>query len=289
MDSDLTPRYRWLRIGESALMLGFPLVGVLFAINEISGTNIGSAIWFAIAIFLLSISIYTFNAYCGRNWDSDNPRLAVNKGDSERFYLLIPIFSLIMSILALWLLDITLAVLALVNFILWALYSYPRIGFKNKPIAGTIVHFLSQILLFQMGYLVLSAVSARSILASIFFALLFSGGHLQHEVIDYKVDKEAGIRTNAVVFGPRTAEKIEFSIFLFAAIYWSLLYYVEVIYRYEYLPFVLASCLQLTTMLIFGVKIAEEQRFSLLNRALYRFYFLVAGIFFMILILVRYV
>jgi 4-hydroxybenzoate polyprenyltransferase len=44
---------------------------------------------------------------------------------------------------------------------------------------------------------------ARSLAIALFFGLVFAGGHLNQEVRDYEGDLLNGIRTSAVVFGPR--------------------------------------------------------------------------------------
>ena len=41
-----------------------------------------------------------------------------------------------------------------------------------------------------MGYVILEPLSLNSFFISIYFALLFSAGHLHHEVIDYEADKK---------------------------------------------------------------------------------------------------
>ena len=270
-------------------MLGFPLVGVLFAVNDLSIAAIGKGTWFLFAILFLFISIYTFNAYSGRNPDSENPRLVSVRQGEERKFLAITALFLVLSSLALWVLDIALMVLGLISFLLWAFYSYPEIGLKNRPIAGTLVHFVSQNIHFQMGYLVLAAVSTRSLLVGVFFALLFSGGHIQHELIDYEADKKATIRTNAVEFGREKALAIELAIFLAAAIYWLFLFGQGILTPYEFYPFAAASALQLITLLVLWRRIADDQRYSLLNRSLYRLYFLLAGLAFMLMIIACYV
>jgi len=78
----------------------------------------------------------------------------------------------------------------------------PRFG-KSMPIGASINHLLGGALHFLLGYTAFHALDARGLMISLFFGLVFAGGHLNHEVRDYEGDRLNGIRTNAVVFGCR--------------------------------------------------------------------------------------
>jgi 4-hydroxybenzoate polyprenyltransferase len=54
---------------------------------------------------------------------------------------------------------------------------------------------------FLLGYAAFSAIDARGVFISGFFALVFTAGHLTHEVRGHQGDSINGIRTNAVAFG----------------------------------------------------------------------------------------
>ncbi len=68
---------------------------------------------------------------------------------------------------------------------------------------GSINHLLGGALHFLLGYTVFHALDASGLVISLFFGLVFAGGHLNHEVRDYEGDLFNGIRTSAVVFGCR--------------------------------------------------------------------------------------
>ena len=63
-------------------------------------------------------------------------------------------------------------------------------------LAGGILHFL-------LGYSVGRTIDGRGVAIATFFALIFAAGHLTQEIRDHEGDALNGIRTNAVVFGPR--------------------------------------------------------------------------------------
>jgi 4-hydroxybenzoate polyprenyltransferase len=99
--------------------------------------------------------------------------------------------------------DPKLPYLAVASFLLWLIYSLPS-GAKSRPIWGTAIHFLSQIVQFHLGIIVFSQVTWSSFLVSIYFAIIFACGHLMHELKDFEADRAAGIRTNVVAYGQRT-------------------------------------------------------------------------------------
>jgi 4-hydroxybenzoate polyprenyltransferase len=72
---------------------------------------------------------------------------------------------------------------------------------KRTPIVGSINHLLGGALHFLLGYTWAHSLDARGIIISLFFGLVFAGGHLNQEVRDYEGDLLNGIHTTAVVFG----------------------------------------------------------------------------------------
>ena len=82
----------------------------------------------------------------------------------------------------------------------------------TSPIAGH--HRSSQVavsgwpgssMLYFRNNVDLGGLDARGLVISLFFGLVFAGGHLNQEVRDYEADLLNGIRTNAVAFGRRRA------------------------------------------------------------------------------------
>ncbi|HSS22646.1 MAG TPA: UbiA family prenyltransferase [Pyrinomonadaceae bacterium] len=83
------------------------------------------------------------------------------------------------------------------------LYSCSSSFGKSTPFVASINHLLGGALHFLLGYTLCHALDARGLAISLFFGLVFAGGHLNQEVRDYEGDCLNGIRTSAVVFGCR--------------------------------------------------------------------------------------
>jgi 4-hydroxybenzoate polyprenyltransferase len=81
--------------------------------------------------------------------------------------------------------------------------SYSPILGKSTPIMASVNHLVGGALHFLLGYTAFHALDAGGIMISLFFGLVFAGGHLNQEVRDYEGDLLNGIRTSAVVFGAR--------------------------------------------------------------------------------------
>jgi 4-hydroxybenzoate polyprenyltransferase len=83
------------------------------------------------------------------------------------------------------------------------LYSYsPSFG-KSTPIMASMNHLLGGALHFLLGYTLFHPLDVSGVLISLFFGLVFAGGHLNQEVRDYEGDRLNEIRSSAVVFGCR--------------------------------------------------------------------------------------
>jgi 4-hydroxybenzoate polyprenyltransferase len=83
------------------------------------------------------------------------------------------------------------------------LYSCSPTFGKSTPIWASINHLLGGALHFLLGYTLFHPLDANGLLISLFFGLVFAGGHLNQEVRDYDGDLLSGIRTSAVAFGCR--------------------------------------------------------------------------------------
>jgi 4-hydroxybenzoate polyprenyltransferase len=84
-----------------------------------------------------------------------------------------------------------------------ALYSLPRFNWKGRPLLNSAAHLAGGILHFLLGYSLGRAIDRRGVAIATYFALIFAAGHLTQEIRDHEGDAVNGIRTNAVVFGPR--------------------------------------------------------------------------------------
>jgi 4-hydroxybenzoate polyprenyltransferase len=207
---------------ESCLMIGFPLIGAFIALD--SWDSFGWLVLkFFIATYPLVMYVYCLNSYGGREHDRVNERLnrnpAVTGEVTPREMLGLTFGGAFASgvLYFLWFPHCLLPwMLIIAN---WTLYSHPAIYAKSKPLAGTTVHFIGGVLQFVLGYAAVRPIDAAAVLIGVYFSLVFSAGHLNHEVKDHDADLAAGLKTNAVVFGPQRMFGVAFAIFTFAFLY----------------------------------------------------------------------
>ena len=140
------------------------------------------------------------------------------------------------------------------------------------------LHFVAQVLHFQMGTLLFAPMTAGSVFVSIYFALLFSAGHLHHEMIDQEGDREAGLRTGAVFFGRSRALGMSCGLFLLAHVCWLFLFLNHWIAWRELVPFMTAFFLQVVTLFVLLRKQPTVSGVVLRHRTFYRVYYLLAGV-----------
>jgi len=269
------------RSAEVALMLGFPITGALVAFDLPRQLFSLDLLTFIIATFFLSSAVYSFNGWAGMAEDEKNIRLRDLKG-KRGFFLLSLTVSAIVFIIFYSFLSLFLVVSSLISFTLWMVYSFPKKGFKYRPVLGTLIHFVCQVLHFEMGYSVIKPTDSYSLLVSIYFALLFSAGHINHELIDYEADKEAGIQTGAVYFGKKVWTVISFILFAGATVYLTWISITKVVNIIVVFPFIAAGAIHIAKKLMTYRFDYSHERF-LTERSFYRFTYFVAGILFIVI------
>ena len=268
------------RFAEISILLGFPMIGLFFAFKSPDELISLPAILFAAAVFALFTAIYAFNGLAGIESDRHNSRLSDLKGKRTSFIVTLAI-SLSLSLVLFFLIKPVLALFSLISFMLWCLYSFPEKGFKHRPVSGTLIHFAGQIIHFLMGYTVLAQIDAGSIAAAVYFAILFSAGHINHELIDHDADEKAGTRTGAVCFGVRRWEKVSFVLFLLAALYITVLAFAEKEKFLICIPFTVAGFLHIIFKACTMKKAPVQEKF-LAERSFYRILYFAAGLLFIL-------
>jgi 4-hydroxybenzoate polyprenyltransferase len=212
-----------IRAVESTLMCGFPLIGTLFAVDEFSRGLVHSVIRFLVATYGLVIYVYVLNSWGGLETDRKNRRLEdhpVLTGEVTANHLMAVFYIGLAVSFALYLLWVPQCFpIALAIASIWTMYSHPDIMAKARPIFGNLVHFSGGILQFLLGWILLKPIEGAGLLLAVYFAGIFSAGHLNHEVMDHDADREMGLRTNAVVFGPHRMLSVAFGFFTFWSIY----------------------------------------------------------------------
>jgi len=266
------------RFAEVSILLGFPMIGLFFAFRSVDQLLSLPVFLFAAAVFSLFTAIYAFNGLAGTEDDKHNSRLADLAGKRRSFIVTLAV-SLLLSLLLFFLIKPVLSLFSAVSFLLWCLYSFPKKGFKYRPILGTLIHFAGQIIHFLMGYTVLAPLDKESAAVSIYFALLFSAGHINHELIDHDADEKAGTRTGAVCFGVSSWEKVSFVLFTLAAIYISVLSAVEKELPALCFPFIIAGMIHIIFKICTYKRPSEQAKF-LEERRFYRILYFASGIVF---------
>lgn len=266
------------RFAEVSILLGFPMIGLFFAFTSPDQLFSLPVFLFAAAIFSLFTAIYAFNGFAGTEDDKHNSRLADLAGKRRSFITTLAV-SLAFSLILFFLIKPVLAVFSVVSFLLWCVYSFPKKGFKYRPFLGTLIHFIGQIIHFLMGYTVLAPLDKGSAAASIYFALLFSAGHINHELIDHDADEKAGTKTGAVCFGVSSWEKVSFALFTLATLYIAALSVIEKWLFPTCFPFIIAGIIHIIFKICTFKKASTQEKF-LEERRFYRILYFAAGIVF---------
>jgi 4-hydroxybenzoate polyprenyltransferase len=172
----------------------------------------------------LTAHVFVFNDWAGHGSDIRDPRRATSvftrQGISVRQVARIAIALLIFANVAFAIVGGTAVLLGAAIATLSLLYSWsPRFG-KSTPIMASLNHLFGGALHFMLGYTLTRGLDASGLVISLFFGLVFAGGHLNQEVRDYEGDLLSGVQTSAVVFGCRRAFLA--SLYTFTAAYITL-------------------------------------------------------------------
>jgi 4-hydroxybenzoate polyprenyltransferase len=155
----------------------------------------------------LTAHVFVFNDWAGHGSDMRDPRRAslvfARRGISKRQVARLAIALLIIANVAFAAVGGPAILLGAAIATLSLLYSCSSSFGKSTPIVASINHLLGGALHFLLGYTLCHALDAGGLVISLFFGLVFAGGHLNQEVRDYEGDLLNGIRTSAVVFGCR--------------------------------------------------------------------------------------
>jgi 4-hydroxybenzoate polyprenyltransferase len=153
----------------------------------------------------LTAHIFVFNDWAGYSSDLRDPQRAtlvfVRQGISRRQVAGVAIALLLFANVAFAAIGRLAILLGAAIAALSLVYSCsPSFG-KSAPIVGSLNHLLGGALHFLLGYTLAHPLDVSGLVISLFFGLVFAGGHLNQEVRDYEGDLLNGIRTTAVVFG----------------------------------------------------------------------------------------
>lgn len=193
------------RAAEVLALQASPIFGIFlggFSLGWQSGIRAGLLLLGSLA---LTAHIFVFNDWAGYGSDIWDPMretsAAARQGISRREVGSIAVVLLICAILALAAVDGLAILFGAAIAGLSLLYSCSASFGKRTPIVGSINHLLGGALHFLLGYTLVHNLDTNGLLMSLFFGLVFAGGHLNQEVRDYESDLLSEIKTTAVVFG----------------------------------------------------------------------------------------
>ncbi|HEV7766873.1 MAG TPA: UbiA family prenyltransferase [Thermoanaerobaculia bacterium] len=216
-----------LRPQDILVLQGSPLLGAAFAIREPGLHELVSLLILMIANVFLVAHIFMLNDWSGLTTDLGDPNKAARvftaRGVDRREMGLVTAGLLVVSLLLFSRVGLVTFGLSLAIAVLSALYSLPQFNWKGRPLLNTVAHLAGGILHFLLGYSLANAIDARGFAIATFFALIFAAGHLTQEIRDHEGDAANGIRTNAVVFGPRRTFVASLVLFTLAQILFFLL------------------------------------------------------------------
>lgn len=197
-----------IRFDEALVLQGAPLIGASLSIGALTMDGVVKGGVLAAGSLCLVAHVFVLNDWSGIRGDLKDPNRAMRtfatKGVSRTEVGVLTLVLLVLSLLLLGRLGPTTLGIALAIAGLSALYSVPALHVKGFPILNSGVHLAGGALLFLLGYTAFaSALDVRGLAMSAYVALVFTAGHLTHEVRDCEGDLLNGVRTNAVAFGKR--------------------------------------------------------------------------------------
>ncbi|PYS67940.1 MAG: hypothetical protein DMF69_21650 [Acidobacteria bacterium] len=195
------------RAAEVLALQASPILGTVlggFNLERSSFIRLGLLL---LGSLMLTAHVFVFNDWAGQSSDNRDPRRAVlvfaRRGISNRQVVRVATAFLILANVIFAAVGIPAILLGAAIAALSLLYSCSPAFGKSTPIMASTNHLLGGALHFLLGYTLFRPLEAKGLLISLFFGLVFAGGHLNQEVRDYDGDLLTGIRTSAVAFGCR--------------------------------------------------------------------------------------
>ena len=202
-----TRHFASIRSLEVLALQASPILGCFlggFSLERGSVLRLGLLLLGSLA---LTAHVFVFNDWAGHDGDIRDPRRATRvftrRGIGVRQVAHMAIALLIFANVAFAAVGGPAILLGAAIATLSLLYSCSPWFGKSTPIVASVNHLLGGALHFLLGYTLFHDLDASGLVISLFFGLVFAGGHLNQEVRDYEGDLLNGIRTSAVVFGRR--------------------------------------------------------------------------------------
>lgn len=209
-----------IRFDEVLVLQGAPLLGAVFAMESLTLQGGAALMLLGLGNAFLVAHVFLLNDWSGLQQDLLDPARSagvfVHRGIRSHEVGALTLVLLVLSLVVFARLGLATFGLAVMIAIASALYSFPHSGLKGIPLASSLLHLVSGVLHFLMGYSVFRHPDLVGLQIGLFFAVVFSAGHLTQEVRDADADGRNGIQTNAVRFGKRRSFIASFVLFTFA-------------------------------------------------------------------------
>lgn len=203
-------RTRWL---EVAVLQASPLLGAWLGGLRLDADDLPRASIMMLGSLALTAHVFVVNDWAGHATDAHDPRRAGNDRVTRRDLGQLAVALLAVAAALLAAADTGALLLGAGIAALSAAYSCGPVLSKATPFGASVNHVTGGILHFLMGYTLVRDPDAEAAVLSLVFGLVFAAGHLNQEVRDREADRAAGLRTSAVLFGPRRVLVASFALF----------------------------------------------------------------------------
>lgn len=209
-----------IRFDEVLVLQGTPLLGAVFAMSQLTNQSVMALMLLAAGNAFLVAHVFLLNDWAGVHQDLRDPARSagvfLNRGVRRHEVAGLLLLLLMLSLMAFSRLGPATLGLGLMIAVASALYSVPHVYMKGVPLVSSALHLVSGVLHFLLGYSVFRSPDIHGLQIALFFAVIFSAGHLTQEVRDREADLGNGIHTNAVKFGKKRVFIVSFALFTFA-------------------------------------------------------------------------
>lgn len=209
-----------IRFDEVLVLQGAPLLGAVFALGHFTSQSAAMLLLLVAGNAFLVAHVFMLNDWSGIHQDLRDPTRAagvfINRGIRRSEIGALLLVLLVLSLVTLSQLSAATLAIGLLIAVASALYSIPHVYMKGIPLANSLLHVVSGLLHFLLGYSVFRSPDMNGLEIGLFFATIFSAGHLTQEVRDCEADLRNGIQTNAVKFGKRRSFIASFVLFTLA-------------------------------------------------------------------------
>jgi 4-hydroxybenzoate polyprenyltransferase len=196
-----------VRYDEVVVLQGPPLLGAVLALRAAGTIQAKDVLCLVLGNALLVAHVFLLNDWAGAEQDLRDPARASHvysrRGIRQAEMLALTLGTLGLAMLSLAPLGTATLALAGLIAIASALYSLPGIHLKGRALASSLLHLVTGVLHFMLGYAAVTPLDGRALELGLYFATVFSAGHLTQEVRDHQADRSNGIQTHAVRFGAK--------------------------------------------------------------------------------------